>query len=96
MLTFLISTWFNTDAAAAWDAKNPGVFHQHLETTVPDVKLQGSLLDREGKRCGIFAVVHSSDFAGVDRWIENSPYQRAGLYTRTEVHQVVIQSGTLA
>lgn len=83
------------DRADAWDVKNPGVFLQHLKTTMPEIKLQGSLLDRDGKRCGMFAVVHSPGFAEIDQWMAESPYQLAGLYTRTTVDQTVIQSGTL-
>ncbi|MBQ9074584.1 MAG: hypothetical protein IJY32_01310 [Mogibacterium sp.] len=55
----------------------------------------GGLLDDEGKLKGSALVVEFDDRAGVDEYLENEPYVKAGVWQKIEVEpmNVVIMNG---
>lgn len=95
MLTFLVSTWFKADADQNWAAEHPGHSIQHLKTFVPQVNIEGALFTSTGGRSGNFVVLTSPMFEQVDGFVASSPYQLDGLYDRTDIHRMDIQSGHL-
>lgn len=95
MPCFFVTALSKPGAVQAWDEQHPGVYLEHLETSVPAIKLEGLLFDRNGARCGIFAMVEGDDFAEVDRWVAASPYKTAGLYDHIDIHRADIQAGSI-
>lgn len=71
---------------------------QHLEGMAKlgkHVVCAGGLLDDEGKLKGSALVVEFDDRAGVDDYLENEPYVKAGVWKMIEVEpmNVVIMNG---
>ena len=71
---------------------------QHLEGMArlgKHVVCAGGLLDEEGKLKGSALVVEFDDRAGVDEYLENEPYVKAGVWQKIEVEpmNVVIMNG---
>jgi uncharacterized protein YciI len=71
---------------------------QHLEGMAKlgkHVVCAGGLLDDEGKLKGSALVVEFDDRAGVDEYLENEPYVKAGVWQKIEVEpmNVVIMNG---
>lgn len=71
---------------------------QHLEGMARlgnHVVCAGGLLDEEGKLKGSALVVEFDDRAGVDEYLENEPYVKAGVWQKIEVEpmNVVIMNG---
>jgi uncharacterized protein YciI len=71
---------------------------QHLEGMArlgKHVVCAGGLLDEEGKLKGSALVVEFDDRAGVDEYLENEPYVKAGVWKMIEVEpmNVVIMNG---
>lgn len=71
---------------------------QHLEGMArlgKHVVCAGGLLDDEGKLKGSALVVEFDDRAGVDEYLENEPYVKAGVWKMIEVEpmNVVIMNG---
>ncbi len=71
---------------------------QHLEGMArlgKHVVCAGGLLDEEGKLKGSALVMEFDDRAGVDEYLENEPYVKAGVWKMIEVEQmnVVIMDG---
>ena len=71
---------------------------QHLEGMAKlgkHVVCAGGLLDEDGKLKGSALVVEFDDRAGVDEYLENEPYVKAGVWKMIEVEpmNVVIMNG---
>ena len=78
--------------------KRMEVRSQHLEGMAKlgkHVVCAGGLLDDEGKLKGSALVVEFDDRAGVDEYLENEPYVKAGVWKMIEVEpmNVVIMNG---
>lgn len=70
-------------------------FNDHLEQTVPRIRLAGYLRDQGGRRIGFMGLVEAPDFAVADAFLRDSPYQRSGLYERLVVAEFDVEIGRL-
>ncbi len=70
-------------------------FGEHMRQPLLHVHLVGALFDDAGVREGVLLMMEADDRAQVDRFLENSPYNQAGLYRSVDVDVLQIEAGGL-
>ena len=51
------------------------------------VEQAGPFLDENGTMCGSLIILNVEDLAAAERWAENDPYARAGLFANVVVQE---------
>jgi uncharacterized protein YciI len=72
-----------------------GEFSAHLMQPVLQIHLAGPLIDAEGVRAGFLIVMEAEAEASIRRFVEDSPFTRAGLYRAVEVHRFEPEAGRI-
>lgn len=71
-------------------------FNSHLAQPFRHVRLGGSLKDGAGRRTGVLLVVEADTLEQAQAFLDASPYVRAGLYERVELHRLDVEVGRIA
>lgn len=58
-----------------------------LEQPYLKIRSVGPLFDGQGKRAAMLMIFEADDRASAEALVANSPYQRAGLYERSALHE---------
>lgn len=93
-MLFIVTGMFRADAdpqPAALQAQ----FNDHLEQTVPRIRLAGYLRDEDHRRIGFMGVVEADSYDLAEAFLRDSPYQRAGLYERIVSAEFDVEVGRL-
>jgi uncharacterized protein YciI len=49
------------------------------------IRSAGAMVDAQGNQCGTVIAFEAPDAALVQRWVEQEPFYRSGVYARTEI-----------
>lgn len=93
-MLFLLKGVFKADAEARRQTIHE-TYGEHLSQHRPRVRLGGSVQDDDGRRLAVMLIVEADDRAEVERFVQASPYTRAGLYERTEIDLLDLEVGAL-
>jgi uncharacterized protein YciI len=69
--------------------------YAHREDAPAKVKLGGPYLDETGEMAGTMIIVEAPDRAAAQRFSENDPYVRAGLFQSIDIRPYRLTTGNL-
>jgi uncharacterized protein YciI len=93
-MLFMVAGLFREGAEAERDSVH-AQFSEHVGQRAARTHFGGPLFDADGRRSGVLLVVEAADFATARHFLEQSPYQTAGLYRWTLVSEVRPEVGGL-
>jgi uncharacterized protein YciI len=70
-------------------------FGEHMRQPLLHIHLVGALRDEAGERVGLLLMMEADERALVDRFLESSPYNAAGLYRDVKIDVLEIEAGGL-
>jgi uncharacterized protein YciI len=71
-------------------------FSDHLRQPLMHIRLAGAIRHADtGERAGVLLMIEADDRKAIDHFLEQSPYNAAGLYARVYIDEVVIEAGGL-
>jgi len=92
---YSIITRFKPNVEAERDALHEA-FSDHLRQPMLHIRLAGAIRHADThERSGVLILMEADTRAAVDHFLEMSPYNKAGLYERTYIDEVVIEAGNL-
>ena len=93
-MLFVVTGMFRADVDPE-PAELQAQFNDHLEQTVPRIRLAGYLRDKDQRRIGFMGLVEAPDYDLAAAFLRDSPYQHAGLYERLVVAEFDVEIGRL-
>jgi uncharacterized protein YciI len=70
-------------------------FSEHLRQPLLHIRLFGGLLDERGVRDGMLMLMEADGRDQVQRFLDESPYTKDGLYRDVEIEELQIEAGSL-
>ena len=70
-------------------------FGEHMRQPLMHIRLVGALRDEQGARTGVLLIMEAQDRDQLERFLQASPYRRAGLYRSVDVEVLEIEAGGL-
>ncbi len=93
-MLYAISGWFRVNSEAQRQAIHEE-FNEHLSQRHPRLRLGGVLRDESGGRAGVLILLEADDKKQAQKFVDSSPYTRAGLYERIDLTALDIEVGSL-
>lgn len=93
-MLFVVTGMFRADVDPE-PASLQAQFNDHLQQTVPRIRLAGYLRDAANRRIGFMGLVEAPDHDLAAAFLRDSPYQRAGLYERIVTAEFDVEIGRL-
>ncbi len=71
-------------------------YNERLSQRASPVRFGGPIYDEQGGRAGVLWIVEAPDFEAAEAFLGHSPYELAGLYEETHIHEIRPEVGRIA